>query len=307
VYADDHPLEETLNNQLANWEKDNPWSPIAKLFEDFANDTLPSVVFVDGTINGDDEHPTANVQNGEAWTRRFYEAARKSAAWNSLAIFFTYDEAGGFADHVPPSDHACPARPEDAEFHELGIRVPLIAISPWARRHYVSHVQKEHTSITRFIEAIFDLPALTARDANSDALLDMFDFECPPMPVADAPEAGVQGCAHGIELSVDKRTFNSGEPIVVRFKGGPANRKDWIAAYPRYQSVVRGSTIWKYVANDSHSGPSAGSTEGWVTLDESATNDGGDWPFAPGSAWTLYFLLDDGYTAVDSIDIEIAP
>ena len=135
----------------------------------------------------------------------------------------------------------------------------------------------------------------------------MFDFECAPTPVAEAPQAGVQGCAHDLEMSVEKHTFQSGEPIVVHFKGGPENRKDWIAAYPRNQSVVSGSTIWKYVANDSHSGPSAGAAEGWVTLDESATNDGADWPLPAGSAWTLYFLLDDGYTAVASTEIEIAP
>jgi phospholipase C len=307
VYADDHPLEETLNNTIANWEKENPWYPLAKLFEDFENDTLPSVVFADGSINGDDEHPTANVQNGEAWTRRFYEAARASNAWDSLAILLTYDEAGGFADHVPPSNHACVARPEDSDFHELGVRVPLVVISPGARRHYVSHVQKEHTSLTRFIEAVFDLPALTARDANSDALLDMFDFACQPAVVADAPAAGSEGCVHGIELTVDKTTFASGEPIVVHFAGGPANSKDWIAAYPRYQSVLPGSTIWKYAGSDTHSAPGSGKSEGSVTLDASAANESADWPLQPGSSWTLYFLLDDGYTAVDSIDIEIAP
>jgi hypothetical protein len=58
----------------------------------------------------------------------------------------------------------------------------------------VSHVVHEHTSITRFIEALFKLPALTARDANSDALLDMFDFSCPPAPVPPAPAAGTGGC-----------------------------------------------------------------------------------------------------------------
>jgi phospholipase C len=71
----------------------------------------------------------------------------------------------------------------------------LIVASPWARRHYVSHVVHEHTSITRFIETVFDLPALTARDANSDGLLDMFDFSCPPaMTVPAAPPAGSGGC-----------------------------------------------------------------------------------------------------------------
>src|SRR5262249_42978360 len=107
---------------------------------------------------------------------------------------FTYDEGGGFADHVPPPN-SCVARPEDSAFFELGVRIPLIVISPWARPHYVSHVTHEHTSILRFIETLFDLPALTARDANSDALFDMFDFSCPPrLSPPAAPPAGAYGC-----------------------------------------------------------------------------------------------------------------
>jgi phospholipase C len=65
-------------------------------------------------------------------------------------------------------------------FFELGVRVPLAVISPYAKPHFVSHVVQEHTAITRFIEVLFGLPALTARDANSDALLDMLDFSAPP-------------------------------------------------------------------------------------------------------------------------------
>ena len=74
------------------------------------------------------------------------------------------------------------------------MRVPLVVISPWARRHYVSHVRHEHTSLLRFIETLFGLPALTARDANSDALLDMFDFAAAG-EVPDAPPAGTGGCS----------------------------------------------------------------------------------------------------------------
>jgi len=119
----------------------------------------------------------------------------KSPLWEKSAMLFTYDEGGGYFDHVPPPEQACVARPQDAEFHELGVRVPLVAISPYARRHFVSHVQHEHTSITRLIELLFDLPALTARDANSDALLELFDFECPTKdPLPEAPAPGTGGC-----------------------------------------------------------------------------------------------------------------
>ncbi len=77
----------------------------------------------------------------------------------------------------------------------MGVRIPLIMISPWARRHGTSHTVRDHTAITRFIEAIFDLPALTARDANADALLDMFDFSCGrDLSVANAPASGAGLC-----------------------------------------------------------------------------------------------------------------
>src|SRR5262249_23746005 len=152
-----------------------------------------------------DEHPTANLQVGEAWTKKLYDAAQASKAWPTTVLLLTYDEGGGFFDHVPPPN-ACVARPQDAQFFELGVRVPLIAISPWARRHYVSKTVHSHSSITRFIAAVHGLPALTARDANADALLDMFDFACPPGPVAAAPAPGSGGC-NGPNVTVDKTSY----------------------------------------------------------------------------------------------------
>jgi phospholipase C len=174
--------------------------PFQHFLAALAEGTLPNVSFVDGVPKVEDEHPTADLQVGEAWTRTIYEAAVASPLWPELAIIWTYDEAGGFADEVPPPNSACIARPAsvlDDPFFELGVRVPLVVISPYARPHFVSHVVQEHTAITRFIEALFGLPALTARDANSDALLDMLDFRRPPALLAppDPPAAGSGGCA----------------------------------------------------------------------------------------------------------------
>lgn len=157
--------------------------------------TLPAVTFVDGIEDLEDEHPVGDMQVGEAWTRNIYEHARASRYWEELALIWTYDEAGGFFDHVPPPEQLCIARPQDAKFHEAGVRVPMVVISPWARPGFVSHVVEEHTAITRFIETVFGLPALTARDANSSALLEMFDFTGPALLEAPpAPEPGRGGC-----------------------------------------------------------------------------------------------------------------
>jgi phospholipase C len=166
--------------------------PIAQYFTDAAAGTLPQVTFIDprflGTPNQEsDEHPPANVQVGQAFVADVVRALIASPLWLRSALFLTYDEHGGYYDHVPPPlacvpDDIPPAvRPNDAQaaFDRYGIRVPLVVVSPWARRHFVSHVVHDHTSILRFIETRFDLPALTRRDANADPMLELFDFRRP--------------------------------------------------------------------------------------------------------------------------------
>ncbi len=187
------PFENTLGS---GWRAAHAYGvhDVAEFKLALQNGTLPAVSFVDSKENINDEHPRADVQLGEAWTRDIYQAVVTSSVWPTTAMIWTYDEAGGFADHVPPPT-TCVAAPSQSAFFELGVRIPLVVISPWARRRYVSHAVHEHTSITRFIETVFDLPALTARDANSDALLDLFDFSCPPsVAVPDPPPAGTGGC-----------------------------------------------------------------------------------------------------------------
>ncbi|MFI5300883.1 MAG: phospholipase C, partial [Polyangiales bacterium] len=304
VYADDHPLEETLNNPAKNWEKLNPWKPVSQLISDLNAGTIAQVVFVDGKENVDDEHPTADVQVGEAWTKSIYDAAVASSVWSSTAILLTYDEAGGFADHVPPSNAACLARPADSAFFEAGTRIPFIAISPWARRHFVSHVVEDHTAITRFIEAVFDLPALTARDANSNGLLELFDFNCAPAAIAAAPAAGTGGCGGAAKLTLDKTSFASGESIVLHFSGGPGGPKDWITVYPRTATPTGTTTLFDYCATGSHTLPTVGVTSGTVTLD--ATSDpGGNWPLAGATSWTAYYMVNGTHTAIASVEFDV--
>ena len=108
--------------------------------------------------------------------------------WSNTVIFLTYDEHGGYFDHVPPPAACLPddippdlqAGDEPGAFDRYGIRVPMVAVSPFSKKAFVSHVTYDHTSILRFIENRFDLPALTNRDANADPMLDLFDFENPP-------------------------------------------------------------------------------------------------------------------------------
>lgn len=304
AYSDGALLSGTLN-----------WKPghantgdLATFLRQLDDGTLPAVSFVDGIENVDDDHPTADMQQGESWLRAIYQRAVASPLWPKMALLWTYDEAGGFFDHVVPPGPACVARPVDRDqmFTELGVRVPLVAISPWARPHSVSHVAHDHTAITRFIEAVFDLPALTARDANSDALLDLFDFTQPAlMTPPKAPLAGTGGCK-GVKVSADKPNYKPGDPIKVSFTGGPgANPKDWIAIYEYGPSGPTppkpGALNWVYIGGTQK--PTTSPAMGAVQLD-GTTMGKGAWPL-PAGGYIAYYLLDDGYASLASIDFNV--
>jgi phospholipase C len=306
VYSDGSLLSGTLNWTLPH--------PGAHHFADFIaaldDGSLPDVAFVDGIDNVEDEHPTANLQQAESWTRNVYQHALTSPLWKKLAMVWTFDEGGGFFDHVPPPADACVARPvqKDQAFHELGVRVPLVAISPWARPHAVSHVIEEHTAITRFIETVFDLPALTARDANSTALLDLFDFTgSPPLLVPPtAPAAGAGGCVTGVVLTTDKPNYAQSDAIHVAFTGAKgAKANDRIAVYP-YPAT--GPTppnpsplLWAYIGGTQS--PGAAPVSGSVTLDASALGSA-TWPL-PVSGYIAYYLVGGGYESLASIDFNV--
>ena len=302
VYSDGSLLSGTLNWTMSH-KGAHPFAEFLKALDDAS---LPQVVFVDGIDNVEDEHPTGDVQRGEAWTRNVYQHAISSKLWPGLALIWTYDEAGGFADHVPPPGSSCLARPQDGPFTELGVRVPLVVASPWAKPHYVSHVVREHTAITRFIEAVFDLPALTARDANSDGLLDLFDFgKSALLQPPAAPPAGVGGCGN-VVLTADKPNYAPGDPIVVSFKNAPGNEpKDRIAVYPYTANgptpPAPGAILYQYIGN-THA-PSTSPASGAVTLDASSV-DKGPWPL-PVGGYIAYYLLNDGYASVASIDFNV--
>ncbi len=163
-------------------------APVSDFAKDLQSGRLPQVVFIDSDMDGQDEHSPGNIQTGQAFVAEQVSALVRSSYWKSSVLFFTYDEAGGFFDHVSPPS-AC--KPDSIEpklttknkfkgsFDQYGFRVPFVAVSPFAKPHYVSHVTHDHTSILKFIETKYNLPALTARDANADDLMDVFDFDHP--------------------------------------------------------------------------------------------------------------------------------
>lgn len=122
-------------------------------------------------------HPVRSICYGENWLVQQLNALMSGPNWNSTAVFITWDEAGGFYDHVPP--------PQVDQFG-LGTRVPLIIISPYAKPGHVSSTTYEFASFMKIVEERFGLAALTQRDANASDMLDSFDFTqtaLPPMPL----------------------------------------------------------------------------------------------------------------------------
>ena len=120
--------------------------------------TLPQVSFLitEALIS---EHPPADIQMGQDKMSEVIKDLMASKLWQSSALFFTYDEGGGFFDHVPPPQ---------VDAYGLGFRVPTVVVSPWARRGYVSGQLYEHSSILKFIERRFGLPSLASVNHQFD-------------------------------------------------------------------------------------------------------------------------------------------
>jgi len=165
--------------------RNNPtlWANIrdeATFIGDVQSGNLATVTWL---VNGKNltEHPPESVCAGMNWVTAQVNAIMQSPQyWNNTAIFITWDDFGGFFDHVPPPP---------VDIMGLGIRVPLLVISPYARPDFVSHTQYEFSSVLKFIEVRFGLPALNARDGNAHNLTDAFDFTETPLPPLVLPAA----------------------------------------------------------------------------------------------------------------------
>jgi len=144
---------------------------------DFLNaidsDSLPAVVFYK-PVGRDNEHPGyTDITSGDLHTSAIIDKIRRSKSWSSSAIFVTYDEHGGYWDHVAPPK---------ADRWGPGIRVPTVIISPFAKRHYVDHTSYDNTSILKLIEERFDVAPLGKRDAAASDMRNAFDFAAKAQP-----------------------------------------------------------------------------------------------------------------------------
>jgi phospholipase C len=182
-------------------------------FSDAASGDLPDVSFVDPQFEVESEENPDDIQVGEDFVSRVVKAAMQGPGWPETLLIWTYDEHGGYYDHVrpplalvpddvPPGIEGAP-HTLPGGYDRYGFRVPTVIVSPYAKPSYVSHVTHDHTSILKLIETKWNLPAITFRDANADNLLDSLDFNSPPAFLEPPllPEPGLvvapTGCTPG--------------------------------------------------------------------------------------------------------------
>ncbi|HEY4451704.1 MAG TPA: alkaline phosphatase family protein [Solirubrobacteraceae bacterium] len=221
-YFTDLPSTGIINGTIEKYPQNI--TPIAQFFADCASGNLPSVSLVDPefgvpgivgsglatvpalqpiaekleTTGGDEENPQ-DMAYGEYWASNVVKAVLASPAWPRTLLVYTYDEHGGYYDHVPPPAAIAPDSippslgPGDAPggYDIYGPRVPAVVVSPYSKPNAVTNVVHDHTSVLATIEAKWNLPALTYRDANAKTVKDFLDLEAPaflsPPTIADAP------------------------------------------------------------------------------------------------------------------------
>lgn len=196
------------------------FAPIMRFAADAQAGTLPPVCVVEPGFGLNDDHPPHNTRLGQAFLSMVVHALGQSPQWARSMFILTYDEHGGFFDHVPPPTVDDERSSEG--FGALGMRVPSVIVSPYSPRGFVSPTVYEHSSWPAWLEYLHDLEPLTMRDANANIFLDAFDVDrvrrrdprtFPSLPVIDidtiappdcVPFVGGTASAQDIERLADR-------------------------------------------------------------------------------------------------------
>jgi phospholipase C len=215
TYATPPVQDSAINDFAAAAKYPQNIVPVSQFMTDVANGTLPAVAYIEpGYASGRDEHPglddnapSGSVQVGAQYVSTLINALMQSSSWKDSVFILTYDEFGGFYDHVPPqpavspdginpsdlqpTDICVPPNPTgpNCDFVYSGYRVPLIVISPFAKKNYVSHTVADYTAWLKLVETRFNLPSLTRRDAAQMDMSEFFDFVNVPWKVPPTPPA----------------------------------------------------------------------------------------------------------------------
>jgi phospholipase C len=221
--------------------------PVTQFAVDAANGTLPQFALIEPASAASlDEHPNdldtstpADVQAGASYAAGLINDLMASPNWADSAMIFTFDEAGGLYDHVPPQPATPPGdflSPIDlnaalndictkpgqelgqgtCDFAWTGYRVPMIVISPYSVKNFVSHNVRDTTAVLKMVETRFGLPSLTARDASQMDMTEFFDFVNKPWATAPTPPTQV---TDGECSLVPPASWNDPPALVVTISG----------------------------------------------------------------------------------------
>jgi phospholipase C len=163
--------------------------------------SLPQVSWVVPPTGATEHAGGPSVCRGENWTVGVMNALMSSKYWKNTVVFIVWDDFGGFYDHVPPPRF---------DIYGFGPRVPLLIISPWAKRGYIDHTTYDFSSILKFIEDRFSLERLTRRDRAANDMLHAFDFRATRSPAQRKlilPQRSCKGLPK--QISGEKVTFET--------------------------------------------------------------------------------------------------
>ncbi len=147
-------------------------------YDDLVNGTLPAVAFI--APSGPSEHPPSSLESGQRFVKTLIQALMRSEYWSSSAFMWSYDDWGGWYDHVPP--------PQVDEYG-YGFRVPALLVSPYAKRGYIDSTELDFTSMLKFIEENWGIKPLAERDTSANNITNAFDFSQEPRAAEFVPYA----------------------------------------------------------------------------------------------------------------------
>lgn len=157
---------------------------------------------ISGTFRGGtSQHPMDSVEGGERLIKQVYEALRSSPLWENSLLIVTWDEHGGFYDHVKPGSAVAPGdagpgsqyNKHGFDFTQLGVRVPAVIVSPRIAARTIDHTAYDHSSIPKTLEDIFELPSLTERDRAANSVKSLLTLSVPRNDCPDQLPKPVSG------------------------------------------------------------------------------------------------------------------
>jgi len=178
----------------------NPVKQMSEFFSDARNGTLPNFSIIDPDFTSNDDHPSHDIRQGQAFVASVYKALAESPQWKKVLFVITYDENGGFYDHVAPPK----ATDQLTEFQQLGFRVPSFVIGPTVKRGHLEKGQLEHVSVLSTVRTRFGVPNLNQRMADTADLSSCIDpafYKNPQPPPPNMPTVTVGRVPSGVGVS----------------------------------------------------------------------------------------------------------